>query len=721
MEKKEILKIKGMGCTSCALRIENTLKKLKGVKEIQVNFLEGKALLKYDSGVITLEKIIEKIKEAGYDAIEFKNEKLEEEKEIETLKKKFITGFISGFILLILSYTKFLKPEQNLLFQFLIATPCLFYISSSIFKNAFKSIFKKRLNMDVMYSIGIGSAYISSLLSTLKILPENYVFYEATSFLAGFLLLGKFLERIAMRKTRRRVQKLIEMSVKEVTVLKDGEEKKLKIEDVIPGDIFLVKPGEKIPLDGIIIDGESFVDESMIRGEPLPTFKEKGDDVIGGTINKSGVLKIKATKGIKDAYISSIIKLVQEAINSKPPIQKVMDKILIYFIPSILTFAFFSYIYWLIIGEKLTAFISFISVLVIACPCAFGLATPLAITLGIGKGAQNGILIKNGDAIEILGKVTAFIFDKTGTLTKGIPSLNKIILYDIENEELLFYSGSILKNSNHPLAKAVIDHLKDLKIKLEDPEEFEEVIGKGLKGKVFKKEIMIGKEDFLLENGVEFSRDIKAKLKKLEEEGKTFLIISIGKKIKGIIEISDEIREEAALTVMELKKKGKKVFMITGDNERNAEEVAKKLGIDNFFSKVLPHQKLEIVKKIKEKEVVCFIGDGINDAPALVEADIGIAMGRGQDVAIESADIILTRDNLYDIIRAINLSNKIFSKIKTNLFWALIYNIILIPFAAGFFYFLFKLPMRPEWSALAMALSSFSVVMNSILLEKYKV
>lgn len=715
MENKKILKIKGMGCTSCALRIENSVKKLKGVKEIQVNFIEEKALLRYDPEIISLEKVIEKIREIGYDAsIEEKEE--DDEGRLKKLKRKIIISFLSGIFLLLLGVFK-----SSLFLEFILATPFLLYVSSDIFKNAISAILKKRLNIEVMYSIGIGSSYISSFLSTLKILPPNYVFYDGVFFLSGFLLLGKFLEKFARKRTFESIKKLIEATPKEARVLNNGKELRLKIEDVRIGDIILVKPGEKIPVDGIVVDGESYVDEKMVTGEPIPVFKKRGDNVIGGTINSNGILKIKVQREFKDAFISYIIRVTQEAINSKPKIQKMMDKVINYFVPSIFIIALLSYIYWMIMGEKFIAFLSFISVLVIACPCAFGLATPLAITIGIGKGAQNGILIRNGDAIETLKDITAFIFDKTGTLTKGEPSVSKIITYGLNEKDLLFYAGSVLKNSEHPIAKSIYEYIKEIKIGLDDAEEFEEISGKGVRGKVSGNEIIVGNKNFLIQNGVEIDEKIERDLKLLEGEAKSNLIISINKEVKGIVAVSDEIKEEAIYVIEELKKMKKKIFMITGDNRSSAEAIAKRLKIDNFYAEVLPDQKLEKIRELKKKgEIVAFVGDGINDAPAIAEAHVGIAMGKGKEVIIETGDIVIVNDSLYDIIRGIKLANKTFSKIKTNLFWALIYNIILIPFAAGFFYTLFKIPFRPEWSSFAMAFSSFSVVMNSLFLKRVR-
>ncbi|MEO0255433.1 MAG: heavy metal translocating P-type ATPase [candidate division WOR-3 bacterium] len=452
------------------------------------------------------------------------------------------------------------------------------------------------------------------------------------------------------------------------------------------------------------------------------------DEVIGGTINQNGYLKIKVTKDFKETFLSQVIKLVEEAQYTKPQVQKLADRIVTYFIPVVLIIAISSYIFWRFFGNanimppSLFAFISLISVLVIACPCAFGLATPTAITAGIGKGAELGILIRNGEALETLKKINTIIFDKTGTLTKGKPEVESVITFNnIKEEELILYAASAEKNSEHPLAKAILNYAEKIKINLIEPEKFESFPGKGIRAIIKGKEVYIGNKNFLREIKIEINKQIEKEIEKLEEEAKTLLLVAIDGKLKGIISVSDRIKENAKEIISYLKKKKKKVYMITGDTKKSGEAVARKLSIDNVIAEVLPHEKREKVKELQKKgEIVAFIGDGINDSPALTQADVGIALGSGTDIAIESGDIVLLRDDLRDVIIAMELSIKTLNKIKQNIFWALIYNLILIPFAAGLFYLLFRVPFRPEWSAAAMALSSISVVTNSLLLKKYK-
>jgi len=738
-EKREvIIKIGGMTCATCVRTIENALKNLKGVFEVSVNLGTESAKVVYDETLIELNDIKKRIEDVGYQFIGVVTEEIVETEEkareeyINKLKKRVYIGFGAGIVLLLMIYGEYiglnLKNIPGFLYiQFLIATPVMIYVAGPIFKAAFRSLQNKNLNMDVMYAMGTGAAYFSSVLATIGLIPENYIFYEAAVLLAAFLMLGRLLETIAKGRTSEAIKKLIGLQAKEALVLRDGKEMKIPVSEVKPGDIVIVKPGEKIPVDGIVIEGESYVDESMITGEPIPNLKKKGDEVIGATINQNGFIKFKATRVGKDTFLSQIIKMVEEAQSSKPPIQKLADKIVAYFIPVVLVIAVLSYIFWRFFGNvdimppSLFAFISLISVLVIACPCAFGLATPTAITVGMGKGAEMGILIRTGDALELARKITAVLFDKTGTLTKGKPEVTDVVPINIDEKELLYYIASAEKNSEHPIAKAILSYAEKHKIPLTDSEKFEAITGKGIKAAISGKEILVGNRVLFKENGIEIKEDIDEKIKKLEEEAKTCIILSVEKEIKGIVAVSDTIKENAWEAILYLKKLGKKIYMITGDTRRSAEAIAKKLGIDEVLAEVLPQDKRNKVKELQQRgEIVAFVGDGINDAPALAQADIGIAIGSGTDIAIESGDIVLIKDDLRDVAIAIELSAKTLNKIKQNLFWALFYNVSLIPIAAGLGYVLFKFAFRPEWAAAAMALSSVSVVTNSLFLKRYK-
>ncbi|MEN3045105.1 MAG: heavy metal translocating P-type ATPase [Candidatus Hydrothermales bacterium] len=735
-EKKLKIKIGGMHCPTCAKNIENSLKKLKGINNVNINLLKETATITYDESLIKIENIRKNIEQTGYEflgIISEDNNELEKRKKItKDLKKRLIIGYTTGLILLLLMYIDHLGiklKNQNLLkiIQFLITTPTLTYIAGPIFNKSLKNLKNKNLNMDVMYAIGIGASYISSVFTTLNLVPENYNFYETSILLATFLTTGRLLENIAKNKTNEAIKRLIELKPKEATLLVNNKQIKVPINEVKKNDVIITKPGEKIPVDGVVIEGESYIDESMVTGEPIPNLKKVGDEVVGGTINLNSYLKIKATKVGKESFLHQIIKLIEEAQNSKPPVEKLADKIVSIFIPTVITISIITFLFWNFIfkvetmAPSLFAFISMISVMVVACPCAFGLATPTAIAVGIGKAAELGIIIRNGEILEILKKSTTFIFDKTGTITKGKPEVIDILTFNIDKNELLFYTASAEKNSEHPIAKAIIAYSENRKINLIDPEKFEIYPGKGIKAKILGKEIIVGNKTYIKESKIKISEEIEKEIEKFEEDAKTCIITSIDREIKGIITVSDSIKENSKLIIEYLKKKKKDVYMITGDSKKSAFAISKKVGIENVFSEVLPQEKQKIVKKLKEKnKIVTFIGDGINDSPALAQSDIAITFGSGTDIAIENSDIILLKDDPKDIAIAIELSKKTLNKIISNIFWALIYNTILIPLAAGLSYPLFKTPFRPEWAAIAMILSSLSVITNSLLLKRFK-
>ncbi len=730
-EEKEVdVKIGGMTCAMCAKTIETAIRELKGVKDVTVNLAAEKARIVFDPRITSIQDIKKVIEETGYKFIGVEGEglidteKTAREEHIVQLKKRFFVATIVGSILLILTYGKYvgLPKIPNLAWLgFVLSTPVMYYSGKDMFSAAFRALRHKTLNMDVMYSMGVGSAYLASIASTLGLLPSDYLFYETAVLLLAFLLLGRTLEAIAKVKTSEAIKKLIGLQAKTAVVVRNGKEVEVPVEEVKVGDIVIVKPGEKIPVDGFVVEGESYVDESMVTGEPIPRLKKRGDTVVGATINKNGVLKIEAKKVGEDTLLSQIIKLVEQAQSTKPPIQRIADKIVAYFIPVVLAIAISSFVYWHFIAAMpaVFAFTTLISVLVVACPCAFGLATPTALTVGMGKGAELGILIKNSEALEVARKITTVVFDKTGTLTKGKPEVTNIVaLNGTDESEVLRLAASAEMRSEHPIAEAIVRKAESKSIEIIEPERFEVLAGKGVIATINGMKVLVGNKMLMAE--YTNTREVERVVEKLESEAKTAVLVALDGKIVGVIGVADTVKESAKDAIEWLHRMGKKVVMITGDNRRTAEAIARELGIDEVLAEVLPHDKAEEVKGLQEKgEVVAFVGDGINDAPALAQADVGIAIGSGTDIAIESGEIVLIRDDLRDVVAAIQLSEKTLSKIKQNLFWAMVYNAALIPAAAGLFYPLAGIIFRPEWAGAAMALSSVSVVTNSLLMKNY--
>ncbi|ALV63429.1 Copper-transporting P-type ATPase, probably, exporting, copB [Thermococcus sp. 2319x1] len=726
-----VIKIGGMTCAMCVKTVENAIKELPGVFEVNVNLATESARVSYNPALVTIEDIKRAVESVGYEFLGVEGEETHDiekevrEKHIREMKRNLVVAWSVGVLLFIsMQLKRFGIHIENLIYaQFLLATIAILYAGRGIFEKAYSSLRHKTLNMEVMYSLGIGSAYLTSVLATFGIIPEGFNFYEASVLLMAFLLLGRFLEARAKGRTNEAIKKLMGLQAKKATVVRDGKEIEVPISEVKVGDVVIVKPGERIPVDGVVVEGESYVDESMITGEPIPVLKKNGEKVIGGTINRNSVLKIKAEKVGRDTLLAQIIKLVEEAQNTKPPVQRLADKVVTYFIPSVLTIALLSFAYWYFIANKplVFAFTTLLSVLVIACPCAFGLATPTALTVGIGKGAELGVLIKNGEALEIARKATIVLFDKTGTLTKGKPEVTDVIPLDMNEEELLSLAASAEKRSEHPLGEAIVRKVEELGIEVEEPEEFETITGKGVKAKVRGKEILAGNRRLMVENGIGLE-NVEERLQRLESEGKTAVVVAIDGKIGGIIAIADTVKEGAREAIEELHRMGKKVGMITGDNRRTAEAIGKALGVDYILAEVLPGDKANEVKKLQERgEIVIFVGDGINDAPALAQADVGIAVGNATDIAMESGDIVLVKNDPRDVVKAIKLSQKTISKIKQNIFWAMFYNTVLIPFAAGLAFVLFGVTFKPEWAAGAMSLSSVSVVMNSLMLKRVRI
>ena len=725
---KVALKVGGMTCAMCVKTIEGALNKLDGVSTANVNLGSEKAYVTYNPRITTIADMRKAIESVGYQYIGIEGEEIEKqekeaiERDLRSKRMRIFIGFPTGIFLIILMFIPVKLPLHMAYLMLIIATPVFLYISYPIFIAAYRALKNRSLNMDVMYSMGIGVAFVSSILGTFEIvLSREFLFYEAAVFLSTFLTIGRYLETKAKGRTSEAIKKLIGLQPKIATVIRNNKEIEMPIEDVQVGDNILVRPGEKIPVDGEVVDGESYVDESMITGEPIPVLKKKANNVVGGTINKNSVIKFKAMKIGKDTVLSQIIRMVEEAQGSRPPVQRIADKAVTYFIPTVLTIALFSFILWyLIIGEPLLfSLTSLIAVLVIACPCALGLATPTAVTVGIGRGAELGVLVKNGEALEISEKLTTIIFDKTGTLTQGKPEVTNIIAFETNEKELLRLAASVEKNSQHPLGEAIVRKAQEIGVQLKKSEGFDTFGGKGITANVDAKQVLIGNRTLFVEMNISFS-DAEGRISQLENQGKTVVLVAIDEKLSGLVAIADTLKKTTKNAIEQLAKMGLKVIMITGDNKRTANAIASQVGIKNVLAEVLPQDKADEVKKLQKKgEVVAFVGDGINDAPALAQADVGIAIGSGTDVAIESGEIVLIKDDLLDAVAAVQLSKKVMSRIKQNLFWAFAYNTALIPVAAGVLYPFFNITFRPEFAGFAMAMSSVTVVTLSLMLKSY--
>jgi len=724
--KKIRFRISGMHCASCAANIERILAWTDGVKKAQVNLATETCDVEYDASKLKISDLEKTITDIGYGVVNEKDSQQADLSARADLKKKLVRiafGFGFGIPLMILGFipTHAHFPMSYLMLA--LSTPVFIFVSYPIFNAAWHALKNRTLNMDVMYSMGIGIAYVSSVMGTLHlVLTEEFMFYDTAIILATFLTMGRYLEARAKGRTSDAIKKLMGLQPKTATVLRDSREIDVAIEAVLVDDIVLVKPGGKIPVDGQIIDGESYLDESMITGESIPALRKAGDHVVGGTLNKNSVIKFRAQKIGKDTVLSQIISLVERAQGSKPPMQRIADRVVQYFIPTIIIIALLTFIIWyLIAGSSLLfALTCTISVLVIACPCALGLATPTAVTVGIGRGAELGILIKEGEALEISEKLDTIIFDKTGTLTKGTPEVTDIISAGISETELLKLAASLEKNSQHPLGDAIVAKANEQNIALEEAAKFDTFGGKGVGAMIQGKAVLLGNRLLLQERHISYPSDTEEKIILFENQGKTTILVAIDNTFRGIIALSDTLKETSPEAVKALKKMGLDVIMITGDNARTAKSIAAQAGINEVLAEVLPRDKAAKVEELQKKgKVVAFVGDGINDAPALAQANLGIAIGSGTDVAIESGQIVLIKNDLIDAVATIELSRKVISRIRQNLFWAFAYNVALIPIAAGILYPFFGITLKPELAGLAMAMSSVTVITLSLMLRKY--
>lgn len=740
------LKITGMTCATCAQTIEKALNKKEGIYRANVNLALETATVEYNPAQISLEGIKKAIRDVGYGVIEPEGgvedaEQRERDREIRSLKIKLAFSAAVTIPVVIYSNWRFLPftpptlPIDNFipLLLFVLATPVHFIVGHNFFVGAYKALRNRNPNMDVLVAIGTSAAYFYSVYVTFT--GQGKLYYTTAVSLMTFIILGKLLEAIAKGRTSAAIRKLMGLRAKTARVVKDNQEMEIPVEEVQVGDIVVVKPGEKIPVDGVVIEGYSGVDEKVITGESIPVEKKIGDQVVGATINKTGMLKFKATKVGADTVLAQIIKLVENALGSKAPIQRLVDVVSSYFVPAVLIAATAAFIVWyLLLMDFIFALTVFIAVLIIACPCAMGLATPTAIMVGVGKGAENGVLIKSGEALETAHKLQAIVFDKTGTLTKGEPEVTDIVavaslvgnpsvskeVETVGEEELLRLAAVAEKNSEHPLGEAIVRRARERHLEVVDPEFFNAIPGYGVEVKHDGKSVLLGNRKLMEKNKVSIAQ-VEEKMKALEEDGKTAMLVAVDGEAAGLIAVADTLMEYSVEAVRTLQKMGLEVIMITGDNERTAKAIARQVGVNRVLAEVLPEDKASEIKRLQDEgKIVAMVGDGINDAPALAQADIGIAVGSGTDVAMETGDIVLVKNDLRDVVISIQLSRATMSKIKQGLFWAFAYNTVLIPVAAGVLYPFMGILLDPVFAAAAMAFSSVSVVTNASLLKRFK-
>lgn len=727
-KEKLMLKIGDMTCASCAANIEKALRKAKGVTSANVNFATERAAVELDPELTSIEALEKVIDETGYKVVK------EQEADVRQARRRMVSGLgLAIPLMLIMLLNLFFKlriPGYNLILLIL-AFPVVFCVGYPTLRGAARALSHFSANMDVLISMGALAAYLTG---------PAALFFPVSSFagvsamIMAFHLIGRFLEARAKGRASQAIKKLLKLEARSARILVDGKEKEVPISEVRVGDLMIVRPGEKIPTDGLVVDGHGAIDESMATGESMPVQKKKNSHVIGATINQYGALKVEATKVGEDTFLSQVIKMVEECQGSKVPIQELADKITGYFVPAVLATALLTLVAWLLfpnffiniilscerfipwvnpeLGTVSLAIYAAVAVLVIACPCALSLATPTALMVGSGIGAENGILIRHGEAIQSLKEIHTIVFDKTGTITRGRPAVTDITAIEgLSEDEVLKFAASLEESSEHPLARAVVEKAKEKEIRLDQTEGFQAIPGCGVKGTVSGKQVLVGNKKLMEDLGIDFSL-LKLSLERLENEAKTTMLVAVEKKTVGIIAVADTLKEDSAKAIASLKKMGLETAMLTGDNERTAKAIAKKVGIDRVLADVLPDEKVSALKRLQGKVgKVAMVGDGINDSPALTQADVGIAIGTGTDIAIESSDVILIQGNLSAVVTAVRLSRATFRKIEQNLFWAFFYNCAAVPIA------IFGL-LHPAIATCAMTLSSLNVITNSLRLRK---
>lgn len=727
LEKVEFA-ISGMHCASCAAKVEKALRSNPNIVSANVNIATKKAYITYLAGSITTEEIAHNIKAAGYVPEKTSTSEIFEDKEFKILVRKFILSLIFTLPIVIISMAMIHFPFSNYVLL-LLSLPVIFYCGISFYTGAFKALLHKTSNMDTLIALGTGSAFLYSLIATL--FPQIFistgreadVYYEVACTIITLILMGRMLEARAKGKTSLAIKNLVSLQPKTARIIRNGEEQEIPIEELNIEDIVIVRPGEKIPSDGEIIEGYSSINESMITGESVPVDKQIGDTVVGATVNIQGSFRYKVTRIGENSTLQQIIKLIETAQGSKAPVQKLADKISGIFVPVVSIIAVLTFLIWMILGPDTSrlvhALMAFVSVLIIACPCALGLATPTAVMVGTGIGAENGILIKNGESLETAHKVQVLVFDKTGTITEGKPEVSDIIT-DMETGRLLYLCASAEKLSEHPLGQAIVKKAEESNIKLASIQDFTTYTGSGIFAEIEGLKVIVGNRKLMENNNISLE-ELSERAQELEEQGKTLIFVAIDGKLEGIISLFDRIKADSAKTVKILTEMGIETALVTGDNPRTAKAIADQARIKKVFSEVAPENKASIIKQLQQDgKIVAMVGDGINDAPALVQANVGIAVASGTDIAIESSDIILMNNNPISIVKALTLSKKTLSTIKQNLFFAFIYNILGIPIAAGILYPFFGILLNPMIGALAMALSSVSVVSNSLRLRSLK-
>jgi len=744
--KKIIIPIGGMSCAACSTRIEKVLGKLAGIEQVVVNLASEKASINYNPKIIRISTIKKTIEDLGYKALTATSNKDSDEqserkqKEIKTMWQKFFVAAIFTVPLFYLAmapmislvklpFPAFLEPMKNplaySLIQFCLVVPVM-VVGYKFYTVGFKALINRSPNMDSLIAIGTSAAFIYSswniyLITTGIHHAVDHLYFETTAVIITLILLGKSLETVSKGRTSDAIKKLVALAPKTALVVTEGIEQEVPIDEVEIGDVIIVKPGTKIPVDGRVISGQSAIDESMLTGESIPVDKKENDKVYAASMNTTGLLKITAEKVGSDTALAQIINLVEQAQGSKAPIARLADIVSGYFVPIVCVIALVAGIAWYLALKDIEfALTIFISVLVIACPCALGLATPTAIMVATGKGADNGILIKGGETLEIAHEIDTIVLDKTGTITEGKPTVTDIVTDGISSEQLLLLAASSEKSSEHPLGQAIVTYAKKKQLKLLPVSDFKSITGKGIRATINNKKLLIGNQKCMVENKISLVKLTNAS-NRLATEGKTPMYVAINNNLVGIIAVADVVRESSVQAIRKLQELGLEVVMITGDNIRTATAIAQQVNINKVLADVLPADKASEVKKLQsEDKKVAMVGDGINDAPALVQADVGIAIGSGTDVAMESADIVLMRSSLVDVVTTIQLSNKTIKIIKQNLFWAFGYNTIGIPVAAGLLYLFGGPLLNPMIGAAAMSLSSISVLTNALRLKRFK-